>query len=122
MANTLIISTFQLSVKPILQLMGQMLHVVPSSFYRRGVFCKNKQEMIVIKESLSIKKKDRFPKKPVKTTLVCKNSGYLSFIRKIRSEIVGHLLHGNLSFVTEFPFPTNGLPCRQHILSLVFLL
>lgn len=60
MANTLIISTFQLSVKPILQLMGQMLHVVSLSFYRRGVHRKNKQEMIVIKESLSIKKKTDF--------------------------------------------------------------
>ena len=57
MANTLIISTFQLSVKPILQLMGQMLYVVSLSFYRRGVHRKNKQEMIVIKESLSIKKR-----------------------------------------------------------------
>jgi hypothetical protein len=57
MANTLIISTFQLSIKPILQLMGQMLHVVSLSFYRRGVHRKNKQEMIVIKESLSIKKR-----------------------------------------------------------------
>lgn len=56
MANMLIISVFCLAVKPFLQLVGQMLHVVPSSSYRRSVFCKNKQEMIVVKESKSIKK------------------------------------------------------------------
>ena len=57
MANMLIISVFCLVVKPFLQLVGQMLHVVSLGFYRRGVHRKNKQEMIVIKESSSIKKR-----------------------------------------------------------------
>ncbi len=57
MANMLIISAFCLVVKPFLQLVGQMLHVVSLGFYRRGVHRKNKQEMIVIKESSSIKKR-----------------------------------------------------------------
>lgn len=57
MANMLIISVFRLVVKPFLQLVGQMLYVVSLGFYRRGVYRKNKQEMIVIKESSSIKKR-----------------------------------------------------------------
>lgn len=56
-AKVLIISVFCFSVKPFLQQVEQMLPVGSSRFYRRGVHRKNKHEMIVIKESSSIKKR-----------------------------------------------------------------